>query len=33
MCGALLFCFALPRGPSETLYGAWDQFILIDAKK
>jgi nucleoside-diphosphate-sugar epimerase/uncharacterized membrane protein len=33
ICGVLLILLALPRGPIESRYGAWDQFILIDAKK
>ncbi|WP_219907510.1 vitamin K epoxide reductase family protein [Nitrosospira sp. Nsp2] len=34
ICGVLLILLALPRGPIESRYGAWDRFILIvDAKK
>ena len=31
--GVLLILLALPRGPIESRYGAWDQLILMDAKK
>ena len=31
--GVMLILLALPRGPIESRYGAWDQLILMDAKK
>jgi hypothetical protein len=31
--GVLLILLALPLGPIESRYGAWDQWILIGPKK